>query len=100
MCSRSVGGDEFDDMAVIELAHGQRLLAQVLDTKASSSKDALPRKVDCAMYNFFDRTKCAISEIRYLDETRIETFRIGSIKQWFVAISAQKVNWMQDGEGD
>lgn len=76
-----IGGNELDDMAVVQLAHGQGLLAQVVNSEAAAPVDALARKADRVMSDLLDATKGAEAQVVELDEPGVEALRIGAVEK-------------------
>jgi hypothetical protein len=63
MGPRHVRCDELDDVAMVQLAHRQAFLAQILDRQAAAPHDALAGEADGAMGYFVDTAKGAAAQV-------------------------------------
>jgi hypothetical protein len=79
---------------VVELAHGERLLSQVVNGEASPSHNTLASEVDGVVDHLFDGAKGAPAEIAYFGQSRIEAFRIGTGEQRLVTEDGGVSRWL------
>lgn len=63
MGPRHVRRDKLHHMAMVQLAHGQPFLAQVLDRQAAPPHDALAGEADGAMDDLVDSAKGAAAQV-------------------------------------
>ncbi|KAJ6438907.1 LOW QUALITY PROTEIN: hypothetical protein O9K51_08309 [Purpureocillium lavendulum] len=87
--ARHVRGDELDDVAVVEAAHGDGLLAQVVDGEAAAADDALAGEADGAVHDLFNAAKGAEPEVLDLAEAGVEALGVGAAEEGTVAAARE-----------
>lgn len=76
-------------MAVVQLAHVEALLAQVVYGDATPSGNALPCQTNRAVHHLVDDAKAARTQCFDRDEPRIKPLGIGDINQGLVSNEVQ-----------